>query len=1295
MVLCAPGLQACNGACFDTAVFSCVSGKLVPATTGSGPTSTTGSTTTTDSGVPSSSTTVAPSTTSSTTTVPPPATSTTTAQTSTTAVTTSTAAQTSTTATTTRTRVVPTLTPLAITGLVANSCEADNSAVAISCPDGRVAQVQKVFFGRDEPDIPDASCPGPAPVFNCSLSARDTAAVTALFAAQCDGKQSCSPSLSLADVARLFGSPCPQGTAKALRVSYACRDLHLDPMATPVQISTSDSLRLIRPGTLASPKCPKFVSLFEDAFNSASALQMKLAPPPASAPFARLSIFKADLNATDLDSMVRSATDGKHTLDTVAELNITAFNFDLGSAITVIGRNHTGFTRVRVEAHSIISDGGVLDIHSMGPDEAGNFGPEVVVRAARTFGPVKVMQNGLPSAPEPTVTTTYLTQLVDPQFAFSPFTYRFLGDWQCRNTSGQFQPICFEPNPTFNCVSSGQSNLVNCTSGPWTFTDFFGATILNQRQNDSSDILPGYNQPAWRLQMQTDRFIYPEPSAGWHDIGGKSKLYGSIASSAKGFFDRTGLVWADVAGNGVGIMATGDYAFKLGRHPLEGPMTQGNPNNWPANYIGLMALMGGPSSAVSEAAPVWLHGGDNFWDKFEVASEQAANGIAHWSADGTIDFKPARTDPLAPVDATVSRFAAGCADEMVAAGRLTDAMAFLTDVAPGLPSSVPDVAVGRVFSVLADLQNSRAGEAVQAVPFLSAATIETAAAAELQAMANLEASLKSLFAQGTTADAAITLLQASNSTIQAAVDAASTELEGDISHLEMLQEAFDKIDETYQERSEGLEAKKSAFEDGVKKYEAAEIAELVVEFLAAIATCVATEGAGFASLMEVSSKAGGKIADIIKNLSKFAEALEGIAKMFEGVESLVSNIIGLVEKIKSAPKEPKIDVGPAEVGAATDSNSTLASLSSSLLNFQDLKDQATIYLGPAISKGIDGASDYALALQMLANAGIDRVGLQTQLLSAQVKVVQSGVKLQAAQEAQARIADLIVAAQASGDALAPAVREILLNLLERKMRTLDLVYQIGQAYSFARTAFTHAGLVPDPSSSVADFTAAVNGAIQALDNQAAMSQPVCNSSWIHMDPTFISDLSAHGTAFLDLRDPTLPALRNHFGGLDDVHMLQINLKPYGIQFVGDAAPGDTPILQLDIKPTGEYRNTLTLPTGARYIEDFLATPWTYAMQVEPTNGWHVTVPGALTSDASARYYVPSVFGKFRISPSANMDPNDWDWSGVWGVQVEISGFAVRAGASNAAAGVAGLAACSALSRNALALVTPKMVVAPH
>ncbi|KAI9003876.1 hypothetical protein DFJ74DRAFT_419264 [Hyaloraphidium curvatum] len=855
---------------------------------------------------------------------------------------------------------------------------------------------------------------------------------------------------------------------------------------------------------------------------------------------------------------------------------------------------------------------------------------------------------------------------INPDAAGGCSSLGYTWDWRtaysynCTDDPNVFNPVC--TTGQHQCLGTAVVNVDNGNcygiSGNFRLTDYFsGALGPAARQNSAA-----------AFAINTDRFTYPAVVHWIQDRFAKSAVakpdtFGSATYRIGAFADREGNPGsrATNVSSAAGVFATADWRIDLPIYPAQA-------------YIGEYIYATGLACTTTDCTPP-----PPIDITYGALLDLVANGtltpaslkkatcplppgvgggvpILPGFMSGTIVRNPATASPSAfgSADPLLARMIASCADEMVSAERYSDAQAFLADAAPHLDASDPYAV--RAATVLADLRIARKAAYTQAVPFLSADVISQSAGNELSAMQAIEASLAAAQQEGATLAAAAANLNATLAMMDQVVAATVTEVQGDLNHVNELQTAFDQMNATYAEKYAASNSSASTFADGVKAALSAEIAEICVEFILDILTAVATEGAG---ATQVFAGLGGKISqlkNIIQDVDKFAALINTIATMIYNIDSLVNQLIPLVNQIESLPTSPSIDM-PAGGVAAAANTSDLASLTQSALSFQILHDQATIYLGPAINQGISGANDYAAALAALADAGLDMVNLQIQLLAAQNKLVQSGVKLQSAIAQRAKIADMVASIAGQEIALGAAVTETSLSLLDRKMRALDLVHQACAAFEYAHTQPCPA-VMPDPSSSAADFTAAANAALTGLNQVFQISQCLCNTSWIATDPGFVGNLSSSGRAVLDLSDLSDEYVSYLFSSSwNNVHMFQLNLKPYGIKPTGFTPPGIHPTLQLLVTPSGAFENLLS-SGGTRYVKSFLATPYQFAIGVQPTNNWAVTTPGALTDDASAAYYVPTPFARFdvRADPTSQQQ---WDWTGVWGVQVEIWGYAAH------------------------------------
>lgn len=315
------------------------------------------------------------------------------------------------------------------------------------------------------------------------------------------------------------------------------------------------------------------------------------------------------------------------------------------------------------------------------------------------------------------------------------------------------------------------------------------------------------------------------------------------------------------------------------------------------------------------------------------------------------------------------------------------------------------------------------------------------------------------------------------------------------------------------------------------------------------------------------------------------------------------------------------------------------------------------------------------------------VNMQVQLLSAQTKVVQTGLKMQAAQANLGQLTSLVTSMQGTEAAVGRAIFALSTTVLDHRMRALDLVYQACSAFEYAHNSRCPAlSAMPDPSSSYQVFQSAITNSLTGLDTVWSASQCFCNVSWIEEDPGFIGNLSSTGKAVLDFTDLNNFILQMDFSSSwDNVHMYQMNLKPYGIKPLNWNHPGVYPTLKLYVAPTGEFINTFTDPlSNTRYIRNYVAPPYTFAVSMQPTNSWTVTTPGSLTDNDAARFYVPTPYTRFSVYGDPEMVAQ-WDWSEVWGVQVELWGYATNAPSASASKNGNGMCSSSCASASKVAL----------
>jgi hypothetical protein len=212
---------------------------------------------------------------------------------------------------------------------------------------------------------------------------------------------------------------------------------------------------------------------------------------------------------------------------------------------------------------------------------------------------------------------------------------------------------------------------------------------------------------------------------------------------------------------------------------------------------------------------------------------------------------------------------------------------------------------------------------------------------------------------------------------------------------------------------------------------------------------------------------------------------------------------------------------------------------------------------------------------------------------------------------------------------------------------------------------------PNLASPTKDFAYQLDAALSDVTQVASLEQCFCNVSWIITEPSFISNLSANASATLDLSDPWSELTRD-LRAYDNFHVLLMNLKPFGIV---PAGTNPQPTLILTVTSNGEYRSLTTDPaSGQRLVQGFMAPTFPVGMSMQPTLDWKVTEYGALIDTESGKNYVPTPYTRFLVEE--NQLGSRWNWSGVWGVQIELWGFARNAFSGSNAPGVCDI--CSTL-----------------
>ncbi|KAI9019138.1 hypothetical protein DFJ74DRAFT_769915 [Hyaloraphidium curvatum] len=1113
------------------------------------------------------------------------------------------------------------------TGFRATAC--GGTALQLSCGGGVIA-ISDAFYGRDIPGEAALAFTCQTPANNtqtdsCSLSPALSAALAVDIARACDGQQTCSYLLD-ANFEDMWGDPCP-GIHKFLRVSYDCMSPDLFAPVPPVpEPAKYPTLGTRRPSTFGADRCPGVAAAARNVSASAARWALRVEPNPG--PFGSYTVDAVDLDMSELDSLLSSWTNGQASIRTAYRLHVRAVNVIFPGNTVSIGHNNTAnMTRVIIEAANVVAlPGSALVVYSSAPDPAtGAKGPDVKITAGRVFGRLDVRYNGLPAG-SPLVSNTSGTYDLGIRPWRNGGEFRLCENW-IKGGVAFAQPYMF----IFNCAFRGDDpatfflplciNTWNPTPGGalgLSINNYFGSAWINAPPQDGRP----YN---------TDRLTWPGKGTN-----------GAFNLASQTFYDAEGTPGntSTTTNPYAGVASSADYAVNLFVDPRAN------------NDIELLWRW---SATIPPGSPPTLPNMTQLQDA--QCGRQSADVFG---PEGHIVSIPNPAGGYPGLPRQISALISACTDEMVGAGRYAEAFAFALDLGdlidlgaqPGDYAS--SASLGSVFTQQSWLRSNRRDLAIQPVPLLSQSSINGLAVLEVQ---NLEA----LAAQ---VDAARDSTQPLSSALQAARAAAAAQqaqaqvyqdtLGLDKNYVQSLGLAVQHLNYSFSVEHAKLNETGKAFMEGVKKKVEENIFEAAFELVFAILSALVGgigEGAAIAKI----GKDAGSLGELFKDLEKVANLLKEIGTLLSGINSIIAASVTLNNAIISNPVgNTDLSDEIANALARNLSSGNLASLASSALAFQDLHDSAYITIGPAINQGISGAAEYAEALAKTANAGGDLVKAQINYLAAQNKELVAALKYQAAlaeaNTLQARANQLAT----DETAVVEAVIDMEFSLITQKLRSLGLIYEACAAYQFAKTLpcpLNSSFSYPSLTSPTKYFAYQLDAALSSVTEVADLEQCFCNISWIITEPSFIGNLSTNGSAVLDLSDPWSDNVRD-LRAYDNFHVLRMALKPYGIR---PAGTNPSPTLVMTVTSNGVYRSLATDPSsGQRLVESFMAPTFPVGMTLQPTDDWKVVEFADLISAETGKDYVPTAYTRFLLEE--NPLGSRWDWSGVWGVQIELWGY---------------------------------------
>lgn len=516
--------------------------------------------------------------------------------------------------------------------------------------------------------------------------------------------------------------------------------------------------------------------------------------------------------------------------------------------------------------------------------------------------------------------------------------------------------------------------------------------------------------------------------------------------------------------------------------------------------------------------------------------------------NGTIIQSPSVASPgsFPGPDTLVLRLALDCMEEMAVEKQFIDARAFGADLLRNLNGGAtepgPAAYKGKLLSRMRKLQTDETSPLVRDVPFMSAGLLAQNLGEQLKRLVAAENAIEANAANKLSILDAANNLRGSADIVAYSMNVSQNVLNSDLSNFEELSKVADKLNETYRESLVTLEEARQEFIKGLKAWRDEKIAFLILEIIAALALTIATDGLGIGTLGELV-----KDGKTMKEAERAAKVIELVAKVLEALKGLVEQMKTITEEFRTlgVTINTALSVPSDLENLAKENSESMVSLSVGALSFLDLHDQGSTFLATAINNQVEGAANYSYAMQATANAGYAMVQSQIQVLNAQGQVVEDLLNVQAATAQYGNINTLLQRTEGAASGFPEAYFEAQMSVIEGKLRALQVFHGMMDAFSFANTnnhPMENLGLMPDLSSTASTINGSIYGAMQHVGSIFEGSSCFCNASWIITDPGFIGNLSANHSAWLDLTNVTEPNLYNVFGGYDNVHIWQMNVR---------------------------------------------------------------------------------------------------------------------------------------------------------
>jgi hypothetical protein len=465
---------------------------------------------------------------------------------------------------------------------------------------------------------------------------------------------------------------------------------------------------------------------------------------------------------------------------------------------------------------------------------------------------------------------------------------------------------------------------------------------------------------------------------------------------------------------------------------------------------------------------------------------------------------------------------------------------------------------------------------------------------------------------------------------------------------------------------------KNVFNAGIEAYEREQKLQAAFQIVTSIFTfgasigmmLVGDEAAGAgaagsavkgAEAVASAAKAGSEAA---KTASSLASAMKQLLKMLDAL----NKTIDFAAKITAAAKSIQSAGGATPDIASMDISTGGTDITSSNY-WQIFKLSADSALKDPIDKGIDGASNYQLQLDILTVYGQSLTACQVAVVNLSQEMVRLSLQKQVSVQQTARLTDFVNSMSASEEPNA-AMMQIFYQLYLDSKRSLFVAlknYQLSYQYWALRPST----IKPSITNTVGQFNTSLNNLTKiAMDDANALSafspppQILKQITYEITDPSVLQSLAKTSAASwpIALDEPA-------FAGLDRVRVSTVR-----IWLEGAKADGTKPI-NVQLSTSGSYRDRYK---GTNY--QFTSPPLQRVFQYHVTPQTQGTTPawvfdngqyGFVNVDAtvddmvSFAYFVPTAYSDWTIRLPANLNAG-LDLSGVTKITMDFSGSVIEA-----------------------------------